>query len=31
MAQAKPLVVITRKLPEPVEVRMGQLFNCEAN
>jgi glyoxylate reductase len=31
MADAKPLVVITRKLPDVVEARMGQLFNCERN
>jgi glyoxylate reductase len=29
--QAKPLVVITRKLPEVVEARMGELFRCELN
>lgn len=31
MADAKPLVVITRKLPEVVETRMAQLFACEVN
>lgn len=31
MAVAKPLVVITRKLPDVVEARMGQLFHCEFN
>ncbi len=30
-AEAKPLVVITRKLPDVVETRMGQLFTCEVN
>jgi glyoxylate reductase len=30
-AEAKPLVVITRKLPDVVEARMAQLFNCEVN
>jgi glyoxylate reductase len=31
MADAKPLVVLTRKLPDVVEARMGQLFDCEFN
>ncbi len=31
MGQAKPLVVITRKLPEAVEARMQQLFTCRVN
>jgi glyoxylate reductase len=30
-AETKPLVVITRKLPEMVENRMAQLFACEVN
>jgi glyoxylate reductase len=30
-AEAKPLVVITRKLPDVVEARMAQLFKCEIN
>jgi glyoxylate reductase len=30
-AEAKPLVVITRKLPDVVEARMAQLFKCEVN
>jgi glyoxylate reductase len=30
-AEAKPLVVITRKLPDVVEARMAQLFQCEVN
>ena len=30
-AEAKPLVVITRKLPDVVENRMAQLFACEVN
>ncbi len=31
MPQAKPTVVITRKLPTAVETRMGELFNCQFN
>jgi glyoxylate reductase len=31
MSQAKPVVVITRKLPHAVEARMGELFACEVN
>jgi glyoxylate reductase len=31
MAHVKPKVVITRKLPEVVEARMGELFDCEVN
>jgi glyoxylate reductase len=31
MAEAKPLVVITRKLPDVVEARMNELFPCEFN
>lgn len=31
MAQVKPVVVITRKLPEVVEARMVELFTCELN
>lgn len=31
MTDAKPLVVLTRKLPDVVENRMGQLFTCELN
>ena len=27
----KPLVVITRKLPEPVETRMCELFDARLN
>ena len=30
-AEAKPLVVITRKLPDVVEARMAQLFTCDVN
>jgi glyoxylate reductase len=31
MSQAKPKVVITRKLPQAVETRMTELFTCELN
>jgi glyoxylate reductase len=31
MSQAKPKVVITRKLPQAVETRMTELFACELN
>jgi glyoxylate reductase len=31
MGQAKPLVIITRKLPDAVEARMRQLFTCRTN
>jgi glyoxylate reductase len=31
MSQAKPRVVITRKLPDVVEARMRELFTCETN
>ena len=27
----KPLVVVTRKLPDPVETRMRELFDAELN
>jgi glyoxylate reductase len=29
--EAKPVVVVTRKLPDAVEARMGELFACEFN
>jgi glyoxylate reductase len=31
MAARKPKVIVTRKLPDPVESRMRQLFDCELN
>jgi glyoxylate reductase len=31
MADRKPKVVVTRKLPEPVEARMGELFDAALN
>ena len=31
MGQAKPLVIITRKLPDAVEARMRELFTCRTN
>ncbi len=31
MGQAKPLVMITRKLPNAVEARMQELFSCRVN
>ncbi|RAK57338.1 2-hydroxyacid dehydrogenase [Phenylobacterium deserti] len=31
MAARKPKVIVTRKLPEPVEARMGELFDAELN
>ena len=31
MGKSKPLVVVTRKLPEPVETRMRELFQTELN
>ncbi len=31
MAQSKPKVVVTRKLPDPVEARMRELFDVELN
>jgi glyoxylate reductase len=31
MMQAKPLVVVTRKLPDVVEKRMQELFSCRCN
>jgi glyoxylate reductase len=31
MAPAKPLVVVTRKLPEPVETRLMELFDARLN
>jgi glyoxylate reductase len=31
MAQARPNVVITRRLPDVVEARMRQLFSCQTN
>lgn len=30
-AMSKPLVIITRKLPSPVEDRLAELYNCEFN
>ena len=30
-ARKKPLVVITRKLPDPVETRMRELFDAHLN
>jgi glyoxylate reductase len=31
MTSNKPLVIVTRKLPQPVEVRMRELFNIQFN
>src|SRR5258706_2465089 len=31
MAAKKPKVIVTRKLPEPVETRMRELFDTELN
>ena len=31
MGKSKPIVVVTRKLPEPVETRMFELFQTELN
>jgi glyoxylate reductase len=31
MTRAKPLVIVTRRLPEPVETRMRELFQTELN
>ena len=31
MTRAKPLVIVTRRLPEPVETRMRELFRTELN
>lgn len=31
MAPNKPLIIITRKLPEIIEIRMGELFNVRLN
>ena len=31
MADSKPLVILTRKLPDTVETRMRELFNTELN
>ena len=31
MAASKPKVVVTRKLPEPIEARMGELFDVRLN
>ena len=31
MPQIKPLVVVTRKLPDPVETRMIELFRARLN
>ncbi|HSM43091.1 MAG TPA: D-glycerate dehydrogenase [Afifellaceae bacterium] len=31
MGKAKPVVIVTRKLPEPVETRMRELFQTELN
>jgi glyoxylate reductase len=31
MSRAKPLVIVTRRLPEPVETRMRELFQTELN
>ena len=31
MAGKKPLVVVTRKLPDVVETRMGELFDVRLN
>src|SRR5215203_4547821 len=31
MSRAKPLVIVTRRLPEPVETRMRELFQTSLN
>ena len=31
MGKTKPLVIVTRKLPEPVETRMRELFDARLN
>ena len=31
MGKTKPLVIVTRKLPEPVEARMRELFDARLN
>ena len=31
MTRAKPLVIVTRRLPEPVETRMRELFQTRLN
>ena len=31
MAQEKPVVVVTRKLPDPIETRMMELFDTRLN
>ncbi|MDQ3559110.1 MAG: D-glycerate dehydrogenase, partial [Pseudomonadota bacterium] len=31
MSRAKPLVIVTRRLPEPVETRMRELFQTRLN
>ena len=31
MSKKKPLVVVTRELPEPVETRMRELFDARLN
>jgi glyoxylate reductase len=31
MAKQKPLVVVTRRLPDAIETRMMELFNCRLN
>ncbi len=31
MGNTKPLVIVTRKLPEPVEARMRELFDARFN
>ncbi|MEO0034111.1 MAG: hypothetical protein RLZZ501_134, partial [Pseudomonadota bacterium] len=31
MSNHKPVVVVTRKLPEPVETRMRELFDVRLN
>ncbi len=31
MTRAKPLVIVTRLLPEPVETRMRELFQTRLN
>ena len=31
MTQKKPLVIVTRKLPEPIETRMMELFDARLN
>jgi glyoxylate reductase len=31
MRSKRPLVIVTRKLPDPIETRMMELFNCRLN